>query len=519
MTRLGNGYTYSNGDITMATSVIDYNDVQGLVRFGYGHLPEACFLLLQVENAAAACSWLATVSLTTAESLADRPQTVLQIAFTCAGLRALGISEEIIQGFSHEFITGMTGEVSRSCRLGDVGVNAPAQWTWGSPGSVPHMLLMLYAPKGQLEAWKTTVSRTLPAAGLQLLQCLDTTTLDDYEPFGFKDGISQPQLDWLLERRASRADQLEYSNLVALGEFLLGYPNEYGQYTDRPCVDFRDDPHNTLLPAEDQPQRKDLGRNGTYLVLRQLQQDVQGFWQFLDQQAHGNPTERQKLAEAMVGRTMEGTPLVPMTEHPICGIGPKAEEIQLNQFTYTLDNAGTHCPFGAHIRRANPRNADLPEGTQGLVNRLVRILGFGRKSIRDDTIASTRFHRLLRRGRKYGKTLLPEDALQRGKSDGEERGLYFICLNANIGRQFEFVQNAWFMSTKFNGLSEEQDPLLGSCVSLAGCSPVPNMFSLPQLHGVRRRITGMPQFVTVRGGAYFFLPSIRVVRYLASLRR
>jgi deferrochelatase/peroxidase EfeB len=191
-----------------------------------------------------------------------------------------------------------------------------------------------------------------------------------------------------------------------VGEFLLGYPNEYGQYTDRPLVDPGDDPHNTLLPAEDQPARKDLGRNGAYLVLRQLQQDVPGFWQFLDKQAHANPTERQKLAESLVGRTIEGKPLVPLTDHPMSGVGPRAEDIQLNQFTYALDNAGTRCPFGAHIRRTNPRNADLPEGTQGCISRLVRILGFGRQRIRDDMIASSRFHRLLRRGRKYGTTLL-----------------------------------------------------------------------------------------------------------------
>src|SRR5215831_15035457 len=104
MTRLENGCNYSNGDTTMDTPIIDYSDVQGLVRFGYAHLQEACFLLLRVEHATAARLWLATVSVTTAERLAERPDTALQIAFTCEGLRALGIPEEIIQGFSPEFI-------------------------------------------------------------------------------------------------------------------------------------------------------------------------------------------------------------------------------------------------------------------------------------------------------------------------------------------------------------------------------------------------------------------------------
>jgi Dyp-type peroxidase family len=500
----------------MDTSIIDYRDVQGLVRFGHAHLPEACFLLLRVENAAAARTWLAAIPLTTAERLAERPQTALQVAFTCTGLQALGVPAELVQSFAPEFVTGMAGEESRSRRLGDVEANAPARWHWGGPGHIPHVLLMLYAQKGRLHAWQTTVSETLPGSGLQLLRCLDTAALDGYEPFGFKDGISEPQIDWDLERSVESGEQLAYSNLTAVGEFLLGYPNEYGRYTDRPLVDPRDDPHNILLPAQDQPSRKDPGRNGTYLVLRQLQQDVQGFWQFLDTQAQANPTVRQKLAAAMVGRTMEGVPLVPLTDRPIRGIGPKAENMRLNQFTYALDSAGIRCPFGAHIRRANPRNADLPERSHGLVARLIHILGFGRQSIRDDTLASARLHRILRRGRKYGPTLLPEDALQRGKPDGEERGIYFICLNANIGRQFEFVQNAWIMNTKFDGLSEESDPLLGNRVPLAGC-PVTNTFSLPQQNGVRRRITGVPQFVTVRGGAYFFLPGIKTLRYLVSL--
>jgi deferrochelatase/peroxidase EfeB len=103
-----------------------------------------------------------------------------------------------------------------------------------------------------------------------------------------------------------------------------------------------------------------------------------------------------------------------------------------------------------------------------------------------------------------------------GKADGEERGIYFISLNANIGRQFEFVQNAWIMGTKFDGLTEESDALIGNRERIAGC-PVTNTFSIPLESGVRRRITGMPQFVTVRGGAYFFLPSIRALRYFAGI--
>ena len=108
--------------------------------------------------------------------------------------------------------------------------------------------------------------------------------------------------------------------------------------------------------------------------------------------------------------------------------------------------------------------------------------------------------------------MTPEHALQYGERDKEERGLYFICLNANISRQFEFVQTAWMMGTKFNGLTGENDPLIGNRKALGG-KPA-DTFSLPQADAVRREIKGLPQFVTVRGGAYFFLPSIRAMKYL-----
>ncbi|HEX4696587.1 MAG TPA: hypothetical protein VH254_02845, partial [Candidatus Udaeobacter sp.] len=81
-------------------------------------------------------------------------------------------------------------------------------------------------------------------------------------------------------------------------------------------------------------------------------------------------------------------------------------------------------------------------------------------------------------------------------------------------RQFEFLQNAWIASTKFSGLTGESDPLLGSREPTADC-PVGGAFTIPKDGSLRCRISGLRQFVTVRGGAYFFLPSLRVLRYFA----
>jgi deferrochelatase/peroxidase EfeB len=153
---------------------------------------------------------------------------------------------------------------------------------------------------------------------------------------------------------------------------------------------------------------------------------------------------------------------------------------------------------------------------KGLISHLIQTFGFGRKGLRDDLISPTRFHRLLRRGREYGEGLSPQDALKPAPPNDSERGLHFICLNSNIGRQFEFVQGAWLMSTKFDGLSEESDPLMGNREPVNGC-PITNTFSRPRDHGLRQRVTDLPQFVTVRGGAYFFLPSLRALRYFATV--
>ena len=97
---------------------------------------------------------------------------------------------------------------------------------------------------------------------------------------------------------------------------------------------------------------------------------------------------------------------------------------------------------------------------------------------------------------------------------GQEIGLHFIGLNASIARQFEFIQNAWLVNPTFDGMSGEVDPLLGNRLGFPD-GQAADAFTLPQSSGPCRRISGLPQFVTVRGGAYFFLPGLRALRFLA----
>jgi deferrochelatase/peroxidase EfeB len=501
--------------VTSTAGAADRDDIQGIAAFAYGKLTQACYILARIKDSAAARAWCAAAPVSASTPLPNPPETAMQLAFTADGLRALGIAEAVLAGFPNEFLFGIAGDENRSRRLGDTGANHPRNWLWGRPDRNLHIAVLLYA-KDSLEPWKRAVLGEHWEAAFETIACLDTSNMGDQEPFGFRDGISQPEVDWPGERVVG-GDEVSYSNVVSLGEFVLGYPNEYGKYTDRPLVRPQDDPADDLLPALDDPASKDLARNGTYLVLRQLEQDVRGFWQFLDRAAKGDAETRYQLGAAMVGRTRTGEPLMPDTGAAIAGVLDEAGHPR-NRFVYDGDPRGAQCPLGAHIRRANPRSTDLPGHPDGPIAKLLKRVGIPRAQFGEDLIASTRFHRILRRGREYGIKLDPEAALEPGQPGELPRGLHFACINANIVRQFEFVQNAWLMSAKFGGLTDESDPLLGNREvghrQAAGDCPVANYFSIQREGLLARRIQRVPQFITVRGGAYFFLPGQRARRWL-----
>ena len=473
----------------MTTQHVDLADVQGLLRYGYKHHVESVFLALRVRDRAAARAWLAQAPVANAVPQKALPPTVLQLALSAEGLAALGVADDITAAFSPEFISGLAGLPERSRRLGDTGANDPSDWAWGSGPRTAHVLLLLYALPGSLAAFESAIEAQC-ASAFDVVARLTTTDMGGVEPFGFTDGISQPDIDWDGKRRMRDEDKvLRYANEVCLGEFVLGYRNEYGLYTDRPLLDPQRDPRALLLRAEDQPDQADLGRNGSYLVLRQLEQDVAGFWRWIADATHGDATEGELLAAAMVGRTKTGEPLA--------GCGDRG----LNLFDFDADPDGLRCPLGAHVRRANPRTSDMPAGTGGLCSQFVRTLGFDATARQHDLVASARLHRLLRRGREYRV------------GDEPREGLHFVALNANIARQFEFVQAAWIASAHFDGLSGEVDPILGTRAPSTSTEPA-DAFSRPSDDQPNRRETGLPRFVTVRGGGYFFLPGLRALRYL-----
>lgn len=461
-------------------ATLEFDDIQGLVARGYGTLESATFVLLRIDDPASARAWLGVLAgeVATAER-GDRSEAV-HVALTHSGLRGLGLPEGSLAGFPDEFTGGMTTDHRRRI-LGDVGENAPERWRWGGPANPVDAVLLLYAEDqarlGTL-AERHAGPAALRAAGLAEVQRLDTSPLAGTEPFGFRDGISQP----LIAELGPPDQPGPPLHTVRAGEFVLGYQNQYGQVAESPTVAAADDPGRVLARIGDQD-RADLGRNGSYLVLRQLGQDVDGFRRFVDQASRGqadgqaDPDAGTRLAAKMVGRWPNGAPLTRAPEQPTDDLA------EANDFGYADgDAAGLGCPLGAHIRRANPRDALDPQAGP------------------EQSVRSVNRHRLLRRGRAYGDP-----------SDPGERGIHFICLNANIARQFEFVQHTWLNNPKFAGLYDDTDPLVATHQGNDG-----RTFTV-QARPLRQRVTGLPAFVTVRGGAYFLMPGIRALRFLAGL--
>jgi len=468
-------------------TTLDLDDIQGLIARGYGALRAARYALLHIDDGRAARHWLDGLVARVTPVSARPTDSALHVAVTSSGLAKLGIPGETLAGFADEFVSGMTTPHRRRI-LGDIEESAPERWDWGGPATtgVDLLLLVFARDAATLAGVYDPLAAAWTGGGLTVVKALETSDLGDREHFGFRDGVSQPTVDGL----SSRVDRP--ANTVKAGEFILGYPNEYGLYTDRPLLPPSADSAGLLPRDRGGSGAADLGRNGSYLVFRQLRQDVRGFRQFVATAARGgggtdDPAAPYQLAARMVGRWPSGAPLV---------LAPDEDQPALadaNDFGYAaVDPYGYRCPIGAHIRRAHPRDALDPHPGS------------------DASIALDKRHRLLRRGREYGPPLPPDDAIAAAPVVDDDRGLHFICITANIARQFEFVHHTWLNTPTFAGLYDDADPLVGAHVPSGGTFTVQ---ALP----VRTRVTGLPRFVQPRGGAYFFLPGLRALRYLARL--
>ena len=444
-------------------TTLDLDRIQGFVVRGY-RLPLAGYLFLRIDDPARAAAWLADITpeVLTAAPWAQKPASGANIAFTYAGLAALGLPSATLASFPEEFRDGMA---ARADLLGDAGESAPHTWEAPFGTSDVHLLVMISAAhQPALQAHDERIRAGLQhAGGLTVLHDEVGNALpENREHFGYADGFAQPDIEGAgLPSQPGDGAPLREGQWrpIRAGEFILGYPDE-----------------ENVEPTAPTPDR--LGTNGSFLVFRKLHQDVAAFRSQLAKGATLYPGGEELLAAKIVGRWRDGTPIDLSPERPDAAI--VADAARNNAFSYASDSDGLRCPAGAHVRRANPRDSLPFEGK--LVNR----------------------HRLIRRGIPYGRPL-PDGA----QDDGQDRGVIFMCLQASIARQFEFIQGQWLNRGNAFTLGEDEDVLVG-----------PQNGSGPH----KMTVPGNPPFflgplqpvVTVRGGEYFFVPGINGLEFLAS---
>ena len=487
-------------------------DVQGFITSGYGHLSHAAYLFVQFQEAGAARRWLGLMTPaitsakpwpTTPDGKKRKPMLACNIAFTADGLAALELPTRVLCTFPVEFQEGMTRQY-RSRILGDTEESDPANWEFGGPTQPPiHAVVIVHAVSPAALERACEAQRALLAGTAGGVVELTATMQSgyrpdgDHEPFGFHDGIAQPSIAGIT------------GDGVPTGEFILGYANHYRIVPPTPAVPAAIDAEG-VLPALDNPYHAhtrlhDLGLNGSYVVYRKLQQDVVGFWQFMKRETlrfHGKEDAAAMvwLAARCVGRWPSGAPLA---------LAPLADDPQLrdrNDFFYRDDPGGLSCPLGAHVRRTNPRDDIKPYPAA-------------------ESLSMSEAHRLLRRARVFGPSLFDPNDLSDASSDacrtallslaedGRARGIHFFCVNASIRSQFEFVQQTWCNNPRFGGLNDNKDPISGD----NDRKDEPSSHMTIPAQPLRLRTSALPRFVRVRAGAYFFMPSLKALDFLARL--
>lgn len=435
--------------------------VQGGILEGYD-ANHGCLLLLRITDAMQARIFINGFRKQVTSAAGNSPDehgVYRNIAFTVAGLRHLDISAADIAAFPKEFRDGME---ARAGLLGDLRTNHPDRWRLPDKNWPPTADADTNARKVSLDTvdvviqlrkkvsdpavsaltpkhplWSCIEALEKKLQGMQLLSVQVMHSREDKkEHFGFVDGLSQP----FVEHKDGRCPR----DKVNAGEVFLGYANDRG----------------------DPPQHVEstLRRNGTFLVIRSLAQNVKLLEEFAQQQAQradlGKEWSAEKVMAKMMGRTLEGVPLV-----------ATASQTPHNDFDYDKDPTGEQCPLHAHIRRTQPR-----DGTE-----------------------KEKVPRIIRRGMSYGSSYSNNDKQQ------ADRGVIFQAYNASIAEQFEVIQR-WVSGGNSTGTySRQSDPLLG--VPTQGEDRVLTYPQGQDKPAVRLNL-GQRQFVTLNWGCYLFVPSL-----------
>jgi deferrochelatase/peroxidase EfeB len=425
------------------------------------HATIAQYNFMTFRTAEGARKWLNDLAdivgtVKTVMAASDTDMRWVSLAFTFNGLRKLGVDEESLATFPEAFRQGMA---ARAQMLGDTGVNHPDNWEDKITSEDLHAVVILFARDKQERerCIKRHDEYLQDNPGVETLSSLLIEAIPPYDYVHEHFGYRDRLTTPVIE--GTGIEPLPGSNPPSkAGEFFLGYPDETG-----------------LIPV--QPQPEILTKNGSYLAYRKMREHVGAFREFL--KANGRTPEEQELVAAkLMGRWRKtGAPLVLCPDKDDRDLG--FDDKRNNNFDYEkMDPHGYACPMGSHIRRMNVRD-----------NRVSRIMN--RRLI-------------IRRGGTYGP-YLAEDA----PDDGANRGIAVFAGCADLVRQFEFLISVWANDPEFQEL-KEKDPFAGS---IDGSFEM----TIPK-RPIKKKVKGLNAFTTVTGGAYFFLPGIRALKYLASLK-
>lgn len=434
---------------------LDFENIQGTVLRNRPMPYYGTYLLFRIDNAPEAKSVIASlIPLITSAKDWENPaeHAWINVVFTYEGLKLLGLPKDILDGFPIEFRQGMA---ARKHLLGDVGESDPVHWNMPHGNNGFHLGLLIMAGSEEVKEEKLAMGRKA-IAGLKSITMINRLDIGIpptmREHFGYADGLSRPFIAG--EGGSPKPGQGEP---VKAGEFLLGYENELGHIAQGPGPEA-------------------FWKNGTYLAIRKLKQHVHRFREFLKEQSA--TIEGQEFAAAkMMGRWRSGCPMAlsPEKDDPALAVNGDLN----NAFQYfDNDKEGNKTPMGSHIRRVNPRD--------GL----------------KDTATNARLHLLLRRGAAYGP-VLPENA---PSDDNIERGIVLALVNANPGRQFEFVQTQWINDGDFISQGTRTDPIVGR-------RDASDDFTYPS-RPIRKKISGLKDFAVTRGGEHVFLPGINGLHWM-----
>jgi deferrochelatase/peroxidase EfeB len=508
------------------TKMLDLWDIQGNVVRPYGRFgfPVARYLLLNVRDGRLGRQWLAqlvpriTTSATWGEGPGGvpKPAATLNMAINHAGLDALDVPHATLNSFPQEFTMGMR---SRRDIIGDDGPSGPDYWdpVWRSADAdkAVHILLTLNAQTpmamtAQYDGILQTLADSQGAVALleghvgqdgQLMPYQEGHLLwEDGKPtakehFGYTDGIGDPYFEGIADPRyrvEGRGKQMEDGTWqpLATGEFLLGHMDEAREYP----------------PA---PEPVLFSRNGTYMVYRKLHQNVASFDALLQREGKHYPGGPELLAAKFVGRWRDnGAPLVSAPDAPskaawdatFAQASPEQQDAMLSDFVYDEDMSGARCPMSAHIRRLNPR-ASLEIKAGVCPGEFARD-----KGAFDTPGALANRRRILRRGLAYGHS-------SDRSSDAGDHGVIMMMLNADIGRQYEFIQQQWVNYGNDFREGNDKEVLLGNHNAI---DPTCVIHAVdPAGDAPPRFVRHIPRLVETRGGDYFFVPSLTALRLVA----